>query len=116
MSGHIDMVGPFSLSSDVLVNVGFAASQYETNIGSALDMMPIKLGGHPGKRRQLSAENSSNITGTLVMGDIIDKEKYPFDHFLKVNGTGLPFVLMIAPLLLDWPNHVIVRRIFMIVH
>jgi len=26
----------------------------------------------------------------LVVGDNTDKEKYPEDHFLKVNGTGLP--------------------------
>jgi hypothetical protein len=79
MSGHVDMVGPFSLSSDVLANVAY--------VGTADSELKHMLS----RRRQLSvAENNSTIKGTLVMGDITNKEKYPFDHFLKVNGTGLP--------------------------
>ena len=59
--------------------------EYEANLVEAnlIDIIAI-LG-----RRQLS-DNSSNIEGSLLMGDITDKEKYPGDHFLKLNATGLP--------------------------
>ena len=80
-SGHIDMVGPFSLSSDVLVDVWW---YYTVTQGATVE-------GLTAGRRQLSAEyNSSNIAGSLVMGDITDREKYSADHFLKLKATGLP--------------------------
>ena len=86
MSGHADMVGPFSLSSEELLNVaeGTVAMHYASTYGD--DLKQLKR-----QDRELStAETSNNIEGKLVMGDITDKEKYQFDHFLKVNGTGLP--------------------------
>ena len=105
MSGHIDMVGPFSLSSDVLVNVAMIfdiTSKFQE--GTPYDVPRLyrtskkaKLLGITGRTkeiyrrsRHLSAENSSAIEGSLVMGDITDREVYSADHFLKLNGTGLP--------------------------
>ena len=95
MSGHIDMVGPFSLSSDVL-----AAG----SIGSYRGISDAKLETYIViHRRELSAAESSNsnIEGSLVVGE--DKDTYPFDHFLKVNVTQgyHPIALMIVLLLLD---------------
>ena len=82
------MVGPFSLSSDVLLNVAMPAT-VSGGYGSEHD---ANLVGMKITRRELStAENSGNIQGKLVVGDNnMDKEKYPEDHFLKVNGVGLP--------------------------
>ena len=90
-SGHIDMVGPFSLSSNVLVDVGgvyYWYASYQPTLGAK--MTPVKMRPAP-LERQLSTQNSSNIEGSLVMGDITgsDKEEYG-DHFLKLNATGLP--------------------------
>ena len=80
MSGHIDMVGPFSLSSEGLFSV-HAFMRLEGKV----------RGFEYGKtRRQLSAKDGSNIEGRLLIGDITDREKYPTDHFLKLNATGLP--------------------------
>ena len=78
MSGHIDMVGPFSLSSDVLLNVWLRSD-------AKADVVKMQSDGG----RQLSAENS-DIEGSLVIGDVTDKENYPGDNFLTLNATGLP--------------------------
>ena len=85
-SGHIDMVGPFSLSSDGFVDIAMSLI-----LQSKVETMPPRqfLDHYDLTRRHLS-DNSSNIEGSLVMGDITDKEKYPGDHFLKLNATGLP--------------------------
>ena len=40
-------------------------------------------------RRQLSAANGSAVEGSLVMGDMKDREEYG-DHFLALEATGLP--------------------------
>ena len=94
-SGHIDMVGPFSLSSAGFVNVavmtssagygspGFLADNYQPTTSGELGVII------PMVRRQLSAQNSSNIEGTVVMGDMKDSEEYG-DHFLALEATGLP--------------------------
>lgn len=75
MSGHIDMVGPFSLSSDGFVDIAMLTDEkddaekddvgygYYTTSGG--DVVGCGL-----SRRQLSAVNGSNIEGSLVMGDI----------------------------------------------
>ncbi len=64
---------------------------YNTNLVSTLKAYRSSDYTIPSSRRQLSAAvNNGNIKGTLVVGDITDKETYQFDHFLKVNGTGLP--------------------------
>jgi hypothetical protein len=91
MSGHVDMVGPFSLSSNVLLNVAMGTNEaapggYKTQaVGNV-----VGIPGSPSRRELSTAENSGNIQGKLVVGDNTDKEKYPEDHFLKVNGAGLP--------------------------
>ena len=88
-SGHIDMVGPFSLSSDGFVNIAMMTLLLQSKVET---MPPRQSFIDDGSltRRQLSAENSSNIEGGLLMGDITDREEYPGDHFLKLNATGLP--------------------------
>ena len=85
-SGHIDMVGPFLLSSDVLVNVGgWGSDGFEPKQEARLEPMTCSV-----VRRQLSAQyNSCTIDGDLVMGDMSDSEEYG-DHFLALNATGLP--------------------------
>ena len=92
MSGHIDMVGPFSLSNDVLVNVG--GYTLGATAGFLLDSYkPLnegRLEAMAHRNRQLSANNnSSNIEGSLVMGDMKDSEEYG-DHFLAFYAAGLP--------------------------
>ena len=102
MSGHVDMVGPFSLSSDALLNVAMIISTkppvpapaptpapdgYISRYGAIVE----GIARQPEALRELStAKNSGNIQGKLVAGDNTDKEKYPEDHFLKVNGAELP--------------------------
>jgi len=103
ISGHIDMVGPFSLSSDVL-----AAGSIRSYRGISDAKLETYIVIH---RRELSAAESSNsnIEGSLVVGE--DKDTYPFDHFLKVNVTQgyHPIALMIVLLLLDWLTLVLCR-------
>ena len=84
--GHIDMVGPFSLSSDGFVDIAMVLQGEAKLLGMHRGIQDLDNG----KWRHLSAQNSSNIEGSLLMGDITDKEEYPGDHFLKLNATGLP--------------------------
>jgi hypothetical protein len=95
-SGHIDMVGPFSLSSSGFVNVAMDLGSSSTGYGSVgfltENYQPQQQGTLVGVgmfRRQLSAVNGSAIEGDLVMGDMKDSEEYG-DHFLALEATGLP--------------------------
>ena len=80
-SGHIDMIGPFLLSSDRLSSVQMLLQAATESI------VPIVQD----EQRQLSTDNSGNIEGKLVMGDITDREKYPVgDYFVALKASGLP--------------------------
>lgn len=77
-SGHIDMFGPFLLSGQALSSVAMAL------------VLQGKFSVLGDNRRHLSTDNSSEVEGTLMLGDITDREKYPVgDYFLKLNVIGL---------------------------